>query len=459
MPSNRIYHLYLFIALITLVGSSCRTARSLLAEYYKTPIGKSKIAFINWGKTQQIPLKKTTNGISKKVLQKIAADIGDAKVVMLSEGFHNCEEMLSLHSELIQYLVEEKGYNTILTESGLPESKYINDYIQGKDSIPQMWQKSIGIMYGAWQQGRKNIDWLRQYNQTATQKVTYQGIDIGGFYRDWEFPFEQIFDYLNQVDTTKAQELRKDMAFYFDHMKPYAMYYHMTKLNIKQKNKLASILETLKNTFLAQKDTYIQKSNQKTYQWVNQCVHSMYMAEHYYRNFECMTDSNDIGKCTGLNGRELAMAQNIEWVLTTQPDAKVIVINHVVHTKTSTQFQSELYGHFTPMGQLLKQKLQDDLYIIGMLYGEGTFWNKWHAPSLRFIDTIPPIVSHGIEQVFQAIDTNDYYINLQNAPNNTYPWIHSQTTMRENDYHIQIKPSEWDATFYLQEVRAATLAE
>lgn len=454
-----IKYLSYFTLLIGLLYSCCRPC--LPVGWVETPtIEKSKSVFIDWAKEQKLSLDITQKGISKKVLQKIATDIGDAKVVMISEGFHNCEEMLFLQSQLIPYLIQEKGFNTLVTESGLPESKFINDYIHGKDSIANMWQNSIGIMYAAWQQGRNTINWLRDYNTKTTVPIDYYGLDIGGFYRDWEFPFEQIFDYLNQVDTVVGKQLKQSMSFYFEQLKPYPMYYHMTKLDIAQKNQLATVLEELVQTFQKNKTAYIAKSNAQKYAWIKQCVQAMYQADYYYRNYECMVDSNDVGKCTGLNGREIAMANNLKWVLKQKKEAKVIVINHVVHTKTASQFQGGFYGNFVPMGQLLKQHLADDLYIVGMVYGGGQFWNRWHAPSLRYIDTIPAIPTGGMESVFGAVDSSSsYYLNFDQAPDMAQKWLNTTTTMRENDYQIKIQAAEWDATFYLHQATPAALAK
>ena len=77
---------------------------------------------------------------------------------LASEGFHNCREMMALHHRIIQYLVEHHGFNTVVSESGLPESRIIHDYVLGKnsksstyhDDVNVMFQKGLNKMYGEW---------------------------------------------------------------------------------------------------------------------------------------------------------------------------------------------------------------------------------------------------------------------------------------------------------------------
>ncbi|WMX13342.1 erythromycin esterase family protein [Aureispira sp. CCB-E] len=419
-----------------------------------------KELFIEWGQKNLISFENEAKLLSDSLLEKIAADIANAKVVLLSEGFHNCEEMLRLQQQLIPYLIEHKGFNTVITESGLPESKYMNDYIHGKDSISNLWERSVGSMYTQWKTGRKTIESLRTYNQQHANQVDYIGADIGGFYNNWRFPFEQIFSYIDSVDAPLSKQLRRDMAPYFKVMTKWAAYHYMIKLTDKQKNNLMVILEDLIDSFQSNKATYISRSSLKDYQWILQCIRSMRMAENYYRNYQDATDTvNSHSKYAGLNGREIAMAKNIQWALSYKKEAKIIVVNHVVHTKTASQYQGEMYGNFTPMGQLLQQQLKDSLYVIGMVYGKGLFWNKWQVPDKRFVDTIPAPPIESMEHVMKAIATKNYYLNFKEVPSSTYSWFNANTIIKENDYEITIRPSEWDACFYLHEVHPAKPVE
>jgi erythromycin esterase-like protein len=417
--------------------------------------------FIKWAQQQQLSFDLKKEASMEMLVKQMGQDIGAAKVVLLSEGFHNCEEMLRLQLALVKYLVREKGFTVVASESGLPESRYINEYIQGKPAIPQLWEKGLAEMYSEWETGRALVEWLLEYNQLDTNQVDYVGVDIGGSYKDWEFPFEQVFDYLDHVDAATGQQLKADLAPYFELMKPYAAYYYTTRVTPEQRDLMARLLDDLIQTFRKKQASYVAKSSLRDYEWILQAVKAMRWAEQYYRSYQRVNDTTAhvVPLHSGMNGRELAMAENIKWLLSYKKDAKIIVLNHVLHTKTATQYQGDFYQYFTPMGQFLKQELGEALFVIGMSYGGGQYWNGWQVPSRRRVDTIPESDSLGLERILQTVATQDYYLHLKKPPLLSYKWLNTAINLRENDYQIVVQPIEWDAYFFLQEVTPARAAK
>ena len=101
-------------------------------------------------------------------------------------------------------------------------------------------------------------------------------------------------------------------------------------------------------------------------------------------------------------------------------------------------------------------------FIIGLVYGKGKFWKNWQKPAERSIDVVPePKKEGGIEPILSAVNKSNYFIYWEKlfvkdgfpAPNAV---LMSTLHMRENDYFIKIKPMEWDACIYLNEVGPAT---
>jgi erythromycin esterase len=59
--------------------------------------------------------------------------IGDASIVGLSEGIHAAAEPLIFRNRVFKHLVGHLGFNAIAIESGIVESRMLNDYVtQGK---------------------------------------------------------------------------------------------------------------------------------------------------------------------------------------------------------------------------------------------------------------------------------------------------------------------------------------
>ena len=180
-----------------------------------------------------------------------------------------------------------------------------------------------------------------------------------------------------------------------------------------------------------------------------------------------MTSDDITKKCAGLNGREIAMANNILWRLNLNcsngrsggEQTKMIVINHIIHTKTATQFQGETWGHFVPMGQMVKQMLDaksaeegrgQTIFNIGMVYGGGTFWDKWQRPNERVVAPIPSPKEDGLEATMKEVSERSGLKNF------FIHWEIGMTTVRENDYFIRAFPMEWNGCIYLDQVKHAT---
>ena len=163
------------------------------------------------------------------------------------------------------------------------------------------------------------------------------------------------------------------------------------------------------------------------------------------------------------------MANNMMWRLSLDQNntgrKKMVIINHMIHTKTATQYQDEIWGFLVPMGQLMKQMLASnenggELFNIGLVYGSGTFWNKWQKLEERFIDTSPAPKDDGLEGAMKLIaeeaDMPNFFLHWELAPKEAWLYLNEVTTVRENDYFTKCYPLEWNGCVYLNEVSPAT---
>lgn len=429
-------------------------------------------SFLEWANPQAIPVEIGSSS-NEAFFDALTNTISNATIVAISEGFHNCKEMMTLHQQIIQYLVEQHGFATVITESGLPESRLIHDYVLGKlnpEDEKRMYQKGLNKMYSAWREGRELIEWIRHYNQeqnnvTTSPPVAYYGSDIGGFYQDWKTPFKAILEYLTRVDKPFHDKLSSELEPFLSEMSQNARLNYQDKLTRLEKAQLEVILEEALQTMDSNRAIYIEQgSSESDYEWARQCLESMRLAEHYYRNYEqrCHPETS---KMVGLNGREVAMHRNTLWALEQERNRlgrppKAIVISHVIHTKTESQYQDELWGFFTPAGQMLKQSLGDKFCVIGTVYEGGEYWKQWQkGPEVRHVASIPAAKDDGIEQVLGEVLGDNYFLPWNKAPLSAQEWLSSLCVMRENDYFINIRPMEWDGCVFLRSVQPATPAE
>jgi hypothetical protein len=214
---------------------------------------------------------------------KGAIQSSSASVVMLSEGFHNCKEMMSLHHVIIDYLIYELGYNVVASESGLPESRVISNHVQNPrklscDEEDELWTKGLNKMYSAWSEGRDLIDMLAAYNiaQASLGRnnfVDYCGLDIGGFYSDWTHPISLIQRYIKQQFPEFEKEWSQQMNPLLNVLgTSKARYNYQHILTAAEKNKLALLLDELVKMLTSKRDDF---DGDLDFEWTRQSAISV----------------------------------------------------------------------------------------------------------------------------------------------------------------------------------------
>lgn len=262
----------------------------------KQLLSESRQAFIDWAVENAVPIERLTpndyfdtcydtteHNTAFFQSLKGAIQSSSASVVMLSEGFHNCKEMMSLHHVIFDYLMYELGYNVVASESGLPESKVISNHIRNPrklscDEEDELWTKGLNKMYSAWSEGRDLIEMLAAYNiaQASLGRnnfVDYCGLDIGGFYSDWTHPISMIQKYIKQ----KFPKFERDWS---QQMNPLlnalgtskARYNYQHILAAAEKNKLALLLDELVNMMTSKRDDF---EGDLDFEWTRQSAISV----------------------------------------------------------------------------------------------------------------------------------------------------------------------------------------
>jgi erythromycin esterase-like protein len=84
---------------------------------------------IQWLKANAIPFDTTEPNSSFEDLMPLKKIIGDARIVALGEATHGTHEFFQMKHRMLEFLVEEMGFNTFAMEDAWPEANLINDYV------------------------------------------------------------------------------------------------------------------------------------------------------------------------------------------------------------------------------------------------------------------------------------------------------------------------------------------
>ena len=142
---------------------------------YQEPHAKD----INWLNRHIYPLSSVSIQPNRKDMAGIGKLCADAKVVGIGEPTHGTHEAWQFKLRLLEYLVTQKGFNTIALEEVIPTCDQMNDLLNTqspaiKDSLLAM------PFYKLWKTSEMNdlFTWINQYNLNHPKKVKLIGVDM-----------------------------------------------------------------------------------------------------------------------------------------------------------------------------------------------------------------------------------------------------------------------------------------
>ena len=324
-------------------------------------------------KENTISFDKTIENISTADFKKLSFS-NDIKVFGLGEANHGTREFQILKLKLAEYLIQEKGLNTIMLEFPYSQGLLIDDYVKGKN------RDGLKILTNQKNSEYKNtdfidfIDAIKKLNETKDEidQIGFLGGDIFGK----PTAIKLLKEYFSKVDPseqmifTKYQELEEKTYL--------SVFEQDKKLFVKLSKKVSKILKR-------NREEYIQKSSETDYNKATRIAESLRL------------------KWKG-NERAISFANNVLRTLSESPKNKVLVIAHNRHIGMLNK----------EVGKLLKDKLNDKYLSIGTDYEEGTFslWNLKDA-NKRFVDSLyTPKFEIGFANKFSDLAGDFHYISL-----------------------------------------------
>ena len=138
--------------------------------------------------------------------------IGNARIVALGEATHGTHEFFQMKHRMLEFLVEEMGFNTFAMEANAPEANLINDYVHTGKGDPAELLK--GMYFWTWdtQEVLDMILWMRAYNENPshTQKISFYGFDM----QYGQMARNNVAQYMQEVDPQAANQVADDYSCY-----------------------------------------------------------------------------------------------------------------------------------------------------------------------------------------------------------------------------------------------------
>jgi erythromycin esterase len=332
---------------------------------------------IQWLKANAIPFDTTEPNSSFEDLTPLKKIIGDARIVALGEATHGTHEFFQIKHRMLEFLVEEMGFNTFAIEANWPEANLINDYIQTGKGDPAELLK--GLYFWTWdtQEVLDMIRWMRAYNEDPTnaRKISFYGFDM----QYAQMARDNVAQYMQKVDPQAANQVADNYSCYPGN-------------SVACQKKLQAVYDWLGQ----HQADYTAKSSAEEFNLALQSARVVVQ----YQDFTAHNNNGLI--------RDGYMAENVTWILDqVGPDAKIVLWAHNGHVGMSGN------ENFQTMGDHLRKQYGNQMVVFGFLFYQGSF-NACGTPTLQtFHVGAPPINSY--ESFFHEAGLPRFFLDLRSV--------------------------------------------
>jgi len=301
--------------------------------------------------------------------------IGNARIVALGEATHGTHEFFQMKHRMLEFLVQEMGFNTFAIEANWPEANLINDYIHTGEGNPAELLKDP--YFGVWdtQEMLDMIQWMRVYNENPnnTQKLSFFGFDMQGD----QMARHNVAEFMQKVDSQTAQQIADDYAC-------------IPQASADCQMKLQAVYDWLSQ----HQADYTAASSPEEFSQALQNARIVIQYGDYASN------NNNY------NIRDRYMAENVTWVLDQAgSDAKIVLWAHNFHVGMSGEEISQT------MGDYLRKQYGNQMVVFGFLFYQGSFNAYWRS-SLQTFQVDPP-PSNSYESFFHEAGLPRFYLDLR----------------------------------------------
>jgi erythromycin esterase len=379
-------------------------------------------------------------------LQFLKEDLKDKKIVALGEQKHEDGKTFEARSRLIQFLIQEMGFEAILFEAGIFDVKYGWKSYQELDSL-QYFTKSLMIQ---WREKKQHVE---LFSFIDTWKKEGNTLEMDGF--DCKFTSRHRTKYTHELDSIVYQinpELKSNAEY---------LAYH-------------DILEEHGNaTFIRAALPNLSKKETKQFITGSQLVReTLAQANHPFLQTVISMDDGILlyselsvfdlifskKSLIALNNeRDVLMAEALNHLLENEyKDKKVILFGATYHFIRNNEELITIGKTQVPipestiMGDLMHKKYHKDIYTIGFaaysgFYGEG-------MDTLGGTEIIPA-VDGSLEKKLHDLNSGNGLLILSNSQ--TKPsWWYDDLSIRLFSYESTVASKDWshvlDAVFYIE---------
>lgn len=392
--------------------------------------------FEQWAAHALVPITHYDHDAPPDELLQVAEMIGDARIVGLSEAVHASTEPLEFRNRLFRYLVEEHGFEAIAIESGIVESRLLNDYVtEGQGTLQEAVAGGLSWGFDSFQQNQELVRWVKEYNDSltyGTRKIQIFGFDVSGspanlaVARGHETAPLYALDYLRHVDPLAADDIRHRVQPFIPALESTDDYGILTRA---ERDSLSAAIADLVSLVQRNRVEYVAGSSERDYRWGEQAAIAARQVDAWFRRMPDDWRVSDGFEWTedAMRVRDRAMAENLDWILGhLAPNGRVLVFGAVAHMAATPLLHVEGNDSppVVPFGLHIKSRYGDDFVsILNLVSGGEIAICSGNSPTIMTLESPP---DNSVEALFSLLDSRHYLLDLRSAPMPLSQWFQQE---------------------------------
>lgn len=266
------------------------------------------------------------------------------RIVALGEATHGNKEFQELRLEVFKHLVETTNVRAFMLEGDMGGCAIVNEYVQGGEGTLEEVVKLLGYKIYRTDQMAELIQWMRDYNATASEddKVRIYGMDIQYCTRC----IKLLKDGYQKIGEEKYQEYSAKLDQWFGTEED--------QYDVNKVQETLSFVAELKNDAQANRENYIAAMGLEKYETFQRAAENL---EYYLRYREEEKFSHKY--------RDSMMKENVDWALEIEEREHNGALMISCHNDHMAQIQAT---RFTFLGVYLQEAYGDAYFAIGTDY-------------------------------------------------------------------------------------------
>lgn len=416
--------------LISFQTTTCRSQNLKSADNLST-----------WIRENAVSINSYDPGNFVEDLHPLKNLIKNKRIVCLGDSRHDAHEQFLMKTKIIKYLITKLDFDILVLEEGFTEAFALNSYLHtGEGNLSEILNGLGNWFVWDTQEFLELVDWLRSYNESQNEgdQVNIFGMDITSMYAT----YNNIIQFLNIVDPYYLLKLKKPdfLEKQYNVINWMQIMSNYSALSPKALDIINNFFDDLMSNFSNSKRKYIEISSKERYEKISLQLYNLYQAHKMY----------SVGLTSYKEGgiiREKAMSGNLQWILNSNPDKKIILWTHNVHIAKSS---IDMYISGRPPTKNVKSLIQ---------YLDSDISNKifslaFSSYYLRFPGEAKVPEDDMIDAIFNKSGNNIFLISLIGQyATGVEESLKSLQKMQSQGGFIALHPSEcYDAVIFIREI-------